>query len=69
MLGANSGDRPRHAKAYRNFRAEYDRLQQERIAAFAEFRADVHTGAYPEKRHIVAIDEPEFVEFLVALPS
>lgn len=69
VLGANSGDRPRHAKAYRNFRAEYDRLQQERIAAFAEFRADVHTGAYPEKRHIVAIDEPEFVEFLVALPS
>jgi 3-methyl-2-oxobutanoate hydroxymethyltransferase len=27
---------PRHAKTYRNFHAEFDRLQHERIAAFAE---------------------------------
>ena len=69
VLGYTRGHRPRHAKVYRNFRAEYDRLQQERIAAFAEFRADVESGAYPEKRHMVPIEEPEFVEFLLALPS
>src|SRR5437667_4980841 len=28
---------PRHAKAYRNFLQEYQRLQDERIAAFAEY--------------------------------
>ena len=44
VLGYTRGHQPRHAKVYRNFRAEYDRLQQERIAAFKEFRADVETG-------------------------
>ncbi len=34
MLGYNTGHVPRHAKTYRNFAAEYERLQQERIAAF-----------------------------------
>ena len=46
VLGYSRGHQPRHAKVYRNFRAEYDRLQRERIAAFKEFRADVETGAY-----------------------
>ena len=51
VLGYSRGHQPRHAKVYRNFRAEYDRLQRERIAAFKEFRADVETGAYPEEKH------------------
>ena len=45
---------PRHAKTYRNFAAEYARLQAERIAAFREFIADVNTGAYPQPQHNVA---------------
>jgi 3-methyl-2-oxobutanoate hydroxymethyltransferase len=69
VLGYTRGHRPRHAKVYRNFRAEYDRLQQERIAAFAEFKADVESGAYPEKRHALPIDEAELAEFLMGLPS
>ena len=32
VLGHTSGHKPRHAKTYRNFRAEDDRLQRERIA-------------------------------------
>ena len=28
---------PRHSKVYRNFAAEYDRLQRERVAAFSEW--------------------------------
>jgi len=59
MLGENRGHIPRHAKIYRNFAAEYDRLQDERVAAFKEFVADVHTGAYPEDSHIVATDPAE----------
>lgn len=69
VLGYTRGHRPRHAKAYRNFRAEYDRLQQERIAAFREFKADVESGAYPERRHTVPIDEAELADFLMGLPS
>ena len=69
MLGYTRGHRPRHAKVYRNFRAEYDRLQQERIAAFKEFRAEVETGAYPEPKHILPIADAEFEAFLAGLPG
>lgn len=64
VLGSNREHYPRHAKVYRNFAAEYDRLQQERIAAFAEFAADVKSGAYPERRHLVGIDPAELQSFL-----
>ena len=41
ILGDYDERLPRHAKAYRDFRAEHQRLQQERIAAFGEYIADV----------------------------
>src|SRR3954467_13083746 len=41
ILGDYDERIPRHAKAYRNFRLEYQRLQNERIAAFKEYAADV----------------------------
>ena len=68
VLGCTRGHRPRHAKVYRNFRAEYDRLQDERVAAFREFVADVRTGAYPGPGHDVAVDDREFADFVAALP-
>ena len=67
VLGYTRGHQPRHAKVYRNFRTEYDRLQQERIAAFKEYKADVLSGAYPEKRHVVSIDDAEFNAFMKKL--
>ena len=48
---------PRHAKAYRNFAEEYRRLQRERIAAFSEYIADVQQGRFPERRHLVEMDD------------
>jgi 3-methyl-2-oxobutanoate hydroxymethyltransferase len=69
VLGYTRGHQPRHAKVYRNFRAEYERLQQERIAAFQEFAADVDSGAYPEKKHLVPIDDREFDAFMQRLPD
>jgi 3-methyl-2-oxobutanoate hydroxymethyltransferase len=69
VLGYTRGHQPRHAKVYRNFRAEYDRLQQERIAAFTEFRADVGSGAYPEARHTVPIADVEFQAFMNKIDS
>lgn len=68
LLGQNRGHVPRHAKAYRNFAAELDRLQRERIAAFSEFAADVRSGIYPEQRHVVGIDAGELRRFLDGLP-
>ena len=67
ILGENRGHLPRHAKVYRNFAAEYDRLQAERIAAFAEFRADVAAGTFPEPGHLVAMDPVEYDAFLAGI--
>jgi 3-methyl-2-oxobutanoate hydroxymethyltransferase len=68
ILGAHTDHMPRHAKVYRNFAAEFARLQQERIAAFGEFVADVTSGAFPENRHLVAMDPAEEAAFLNGLP-
>jgi len=67
LLGENRGHIPRHARTYRNFAAEYDRLQQERIAAFSELVSDVATGAYPEPKHVVATDPAELARFVEQL--
>lgn len=57
LLGENRGHIPRHAKTYRNFAAERDRLQAERVAAYKEYIADVTTNAFPETGHLVSIDD------------
>jgi 3-methyl-2-oxobutanoate hydroxymethyltransferase len=67
VLGYSRGHQPRHAKVYRNFRAEYNRLQRERIAAFQEFRSEVEKGAYPEDKHLVPIADAEFESFVKGL--
>ena len=69
VLGSNRGHRPRHAKVYRDFAAEFDKLQVERIAAFREFQADVAGGAYPQANHQVAIAAEELARFKSALPG
>jgi 3-methyl-2-oxobutanoate hydroxymethyltransferase len=64
VLGYTRGHRPRHAKTYRNFRAEFDRLQRERVSAFREFIADVKDGSYPAEEHTVPIADEEFEKFV-----
>jgi len=64
VLGSNRGHMPRHSKVYRNFAAEFDRLQAERVAAFQEFVGDVQSGVFPEERHIVRMDPKELETFL-----
>src|SRR4029077_6375719 len=56
ILGDYDERPPRHAKAYRNFAAEHRRLQQERIAAFREYVADVRGGRFPERSHLVEME-------------
>jgi 3-methyl-2-oxobutanoate hydroxymethyltransferase len=56
ILGDYDERRPRHAKAYRNFLEEHRRLQQERIAAFTEYIADVTQGRFPEACQLVEME-------------
>ena len=46
------------------FSDRYARLQRERVSAFAEFKADVASGAYPEDQHLVTISDEEFASSL-----
>jgi 3-methyl-2-oxobutanoate hydroxymethyltransferase len=67
ILGDYDERIPRHAKAYRNFRKEYQRLQEDRVAAFKEYAADVKSGHFPEARHLVGMDETMFQEVVAAI--
>ena len=49
---------------FSNFLKEYERLQNEREAAFQEFYDDVKSGAFPEKKHIIEIQDSELDTFL-----
>jgi 3-methyl-2-oxobutanoate hydroxymethyltransferase len=57
ILGDYDERLPRHAKAYRNFTKEYRRLQRERVGAFSEYVADVKEGSFPEKAHLIEMDQ------------
>jgi 3-methyl-2-oxobutanoate hydroxymethyltransferase len=67
ILGDYDERIPRHAKAYRNFLKEYERLQNERIAAFKEYADDVKNGHFPAATHLVAMDEAVFKEAVEAI--
>lgn len=69
VLGHTSGHKPRHAKTYRNFAAEFSRLQEERVAAFREFITDVRTGIYPAPQHAVPIVDAEFERFMASIDA
>jgi len=66
ILGDYDERIPRHAKAYRNFLKEYQRLQDERIAAFREYAEDVRTGRFPEAGHLIEM-APAALQETIAL--
>jgi 3-methyl-2-oxobutanoate hydroxymethyltransferase len=63
LLGENRGHIPRHARVYRNFAQERDRLQQERIAAYREYIDDIGQKNFPAEGHSVSIDDQGFENF------
>jgi 3-methyl-2-oxobutanoate hydroxymethyltransferase len=69
ILGDYDERIPRHAKAYRNFRKEYQRLQEERIAAFSEYAEDVKKGRFPEARHLVTMEDAALQEAIKTIES
>ncbi len=55
-----------------NFAEAHRRLQQERIAAFREYIADVNEGRFPERCHLVEMEAPlldEVVRSIGGAPS
>jgi len=67
ILGDYDERIPRHAKAYRNFLAEYKRLQNERIAAFNEYAEDVKSGRFPQLANLVEMPEKALRQLVEAI--
>lgn len=67
VCGYGVNHKPRHGKVYRNLAPELARIQNERIAAFKEFKADVASGGYPSPEHTVPIKDDEYDAFLRAV--
>jgi len=68
ILGDYDERIPRHAKSYRNFTEEYRRLQNERIAAFSEYIADVKENRFPEREHLTEMDAALLDELKRSVP-
>ena len=64
VLGWNEGHIPRHARVYRNFKKEYERLQKERVNAFKEFHKDTINKNFNDPKITVQIEDREFDKFL-----
>lgn len=67
ILGDYDERLPRHAKAYRDFRAEHERLQNERVAAFGEYVADVESGHFPESSNLIEMEDEVMQAFIGSL--
>jgi 3-methyl-2-oxobutanoate hydroxymethyltransferase len=67
ILNITEGHVPRHAKTYVDLRAELDRIQSMRIAAFRAFQSDVTGARFPAREHTVPIDDREFETFMGSL--
>lgn len=67
VLGSHDGHYPRHSKVYRDFFSEYRKLQEQRIAAFREFAADVEGDVFPEDKQLVSMPDDELQQFLAEI--
>ena len=67
ILGDYDERLPRHAKAYRDFRAEHERLQNERVAAFGVYVSDVETGRFPESTNLIEMEDEVMQAFIGSL--
>lgn len=64
VLGYTDGKIPRHAKVYRDFKKEYSKLQDERVAAFKEYHDDVVNKRFEDPSKTIGIDDAEYEKFL-----
>ncbi|SVA70838.1 uncharacterized protein METZ01_LOCUS123692 [marine metagenome] len=69
ILGDYDERLPRHAKAYRNFKVENERLQRERIAAFREYVEEVEGGSFPVASNLIEMDDDLLQEVIDSIDT
>jgi len=60
LLGIRSGRHPQHSITYAH-------MMQDAVTAFAQYREDVLSGAYPAEKHCIKIKDEEFDRFMQAI--
>tara|TARA_B100000287_G_scaffold70601_1_gene62069 strand:- start:935 stop:1762 length:828 start_codon:yes stop_codon:yes gene_type:complete len=64
VLGYTQGHIPRHARIYKDFKKEFERLQVQRIEAFKSFHEDTVNKKFDDPKITVGIDDKEYDKFL-----
>ena len=64
VLGYTQGHIPRHARIYKDFKKEFERLQVQRIEAFKSFHEDTINKKFDDPKITVGIDDKEYDKFL-----
>lgn len=67
ILGCNDTPPPRHAKRYRKLFELEQKIQDERVAGFKAFAAEVRGGQFPAAEHVVTAPDGLMDSFLSAL--
>ena len=64
VLGYTKGHIPRHARIYKNFKKEHEKLQRERVDAFKSFHEDTINKKFNDPKITVGIEDKEYEKFL-----
>jgi 3-methyl-2-oxobutanoate hydroxymethyltransferase len=67
ILGINSWRYPRHSKRYVDLTTEEARIQKMRVRAYADYIAEVRSGAFPGTEHVVHASDDTVARFREAL--
>ena len=57
ILGESKDFLPRHAKRYKTFFNEYERLHEERVNAYKDYITDVEDKLFADKQYSVSIKD------------
>jgi len=64
VLGYTKGHIPRHARIYKDFKKEHEKLQKERVDAFKSFHEDTINKKFDDPKITVGIEDKEYEKFL-----
>ena len=64
VLGYTKGHIPRHARIYKDFNKEHEKLQRERVDAFKSFHEDTINKKFNDPKITVGIEDKEYEKFL-----
>ncbi len=64
VLGYTKGHIPRHARIYKDFKKEHEKLQKERVDAFKSFHEDTINKKFDDPKITVGIEDKEYDKFL-----